>query len=43
MKKRRPSRRPRFDFDPKAVRITAEEIRADLLYPAPARRADRRR
>jgi hypothetical protein len=43
MKKQRLNRRPRFNFDPKTVRITAEEIRADLLYPAPPRRAGRRR
>ena len=43
MKKQRFRRRPRFKLDPKAVRITDEEIRADLLYPAPAPQAGRRR
>jgi hypothetical protein len=43
MKKLRLDPRLRFKFDPKTVQITAEEIRADLLYPAPAPRAGHRR
>ena len=31
-KKQRPDRRSRFQLDPRLVRISEEEIRADLLY-----------
>ena len=43
-KKQRPNhRRPRFALDPNLVRISEEEIRADLLYRGePTRRAARR-
>jgi len=42
MKKQRASRKPRIHLDPKLVQITAEEIHADLIYPAGARRPERR-
>jgi hypothetical protein len=42
MKKQRPTRSQRFALDPKLIRITPEEIRADLQYPVGApRRAGR--
>jgi hypothetical protein len=42
MKKQRQNRMPRVRLDPKLIQITAEEIRADLVYPAGPRRRDRR-
>ena len=41
MKKQPEDRFPRIKLDPKLVRITAEEIRADLTYPAGTRRGRR--
>ena len=41
MKKQREDRFPRIKLDPRLVRISAEEIRADLIYPAGARRGRR--
>jgi hypothetical protein len=43
MKKQRDNSLPRVRLDPKLIQITAEEIRADLLYPAAPRRRERRR
>lgn len=43
MKKQRTNSKPRIKLDPKLIRISPEEIRADLLYPAPAARSERRR
>ena len=42
MKKQRSNGKPRIKLDPKLIRISPEEIRADLLYPA-ARRPEPRR
>ena len=42
MKKQREDRKPRIKLDPRLVRITVEEIEADLTYPASARRRQRR-
>jgi hypothetical protein len=42
MKKQREDRRPRIKLDPKLIRITSDEIQADLTYPASARRRERR-
>jgi hypothetical protein len=42
-RKQRPNRQPRFELDPKLVRISDEEIRADLLYRGGDRRKARRR
>jgi hypothetical protein len=42
MKKQRVDRKPVIKLDPRLVRITPEEIQADLSYPAGARRRERR-
>jgi hypothetical protein len=42
MKRQRANRKPRIKLDPRLIQISAEEIRADLLYPAGARRRERR-
>ena len=43
MKKQRDNSKPRIRLDPRLIQITAEEIRADLIYPAGPRRRSRRR
>jgi hypothetical protein len=42
MKKQRANAKPRIKLDPKLIRISPEEIRADLLYPATRRPGPRR-
>ena len=42
MKKQREDRIPRIKLDPKLVRVSSEEIQADLVYPAGPRRRGRR-
>jgi hypothetical protein len=42
-KKRRADRRSRFELDPRLVRISDEEIRADLLYRGGGTRRTARR
>jgi len=42
MRKQREKLKPRIRLDPRLIQITAEEIRADLVYPAGSRRGRRR-